>query len=190
MKKNVFKELFRSTFYISAFTFGGGFVIVPLMRKRFVEDLKWIDEKEMLNMVAVAQSSPGAIAVNTAILIGFKVAGIFGAAFTILGTVTPPFIILSVISFFYSSFRDNAVIGALLGGMQAGVAAVIAEVVTAMGANIIREKKIFSTILMVLAFSAVYFLKVNVIYIILICGLLGALAAVCRKSKEKREAQK
>jgi len=189
VEKNTYRKLFWSTFYISAFTFGGGFVIVPLLRKRFVDDLKWIDENEMLDMIAIAQSSPGAIAVNTSILIGYKVAGALGAALTILGTVLPPFIILSVISFFYAAFRDNEIIGALLKGMQAGVAAVIAEVVTSMGANIIKEKNTLSTITMIAAFTAVYFFKVNVVLIIIACGLLGALAAMYRKRKKLREVQ-
>lgn len=92
--------LFSSTFVLSAFTFGGGFVIVPLMKKKYVEDLKWIEEEEMLNMIAIAQSSPGAIAVNAAIMVGYKMAGILGALITTFGTVLPPLIILTVVSFF------------------------------------------------------------------------------------------
>lgn len=81
MKKNlkIYWTLFKSTFYLSAFTFGGGFVIIPLMRKKFVEELGWIEEKEMLDLTAIAQSSPGAIAVNAAIIIGYRIGGIGGA---------------------------------------------------------------------------------------------------------------
>ena len=71
--------LFTSTFTLSAFTFGGGFVIIPLMRKKFVEQLHWIDEEEMMDLTAIAQSSPGAIAVNASILVGYRVAGVHGA---------------------------------------------------------------------------------------------------------------
>ena len=90
--------LFTSTFTLSAFTFGGGFVIIPLMRKKFVEQLHWIDEEEMMDLTAIAQSSPGAIAVNASILVGYRVAGVPGALVTVLGTVLPPLIILSIIS--------------------------------------------------------------------------------------------
>ena len=93
-------QLFLSTFYISAFTFGGGYVIIPLMKKKFADELHWIDDEEMLNLAAIAQSSPGPLAVNAAIIIGYGVAGIPGALVTVLGTVLPPLIIISVISAF------------------------------------------------------------------------------------------
>ena len=74
VKKSIYRKLFISTFYLSAFTFGGGYVIVPLMKKKFVDDLNYIEEEEMLNLVAIAQSSPGPVAVNASILLGYKVA--------------------------------------------------------------------------------------------------------------------
>ena len=96
-KHNIKKllTLFSTTLYISAFTFGGGFVIVTFMKRKFVDQLKWIDEKEMLDFTALAQSSPGAIAVNAAILVGWKVCGFAGMLTAILGTILPPMIILS-----------------------------------------------------------------------------------------------
>ena len=97
-------------------------MIVPLMRKRFVEELGWIEEQEMLDMTAIAQSSPGAIAVNAAILVGYHVAGISGALLTVLGTVIPPMIIISVISMFYQAFRDNPVVNLVMAGMLCIVA--------------------------------------------------------------------
>ena len=116
-KKNLLWKLFVSTFYISAFTFGGGYVIVSLMKKKFVDEYHWIEEDEMLDLVAIAQSSPGAIAVNGAIVVGFKLAGLPGTLVVILGTIIPPFLIISVISIFYAAFRDNFVISRLLLGM-------------------------------------------------------------------------
>lgn len=176
MKKiKLYWKLFTSTFYISAFTFGGGFVIVPLMKKKFVDDLKWIEEKEMLDLTAIAQSSPGAIAVNASILIGYRIAGIIGAMITILGTILPPLIIITAISYFYDFFKDNAVIAALLKGMQAGIAAVILDVVLSMGGKIVKEKSVISILLMIAAFVAVYFLKINVFFIIIGSGLIGFL---------------
>ena len=100
-------KLFFGMLYISAFTFGGGFVIVTFMKRKFVDELGWIDEQEMLDMTALAQSSPGAIAVNAAILVGWKVEGFIGMAVSVLGTVIPPMVILSVISLFYRLFADN-----------------------------------------------------------------------------------
>lgn len=172
-KKNIYIKLFTSTFYLSAFTFGGGFVIIPLMKKKFVDDLQWVEEDEMLNLAAIAQSSPGAVAVNAAILLGYRVAGVPGAMVTILGTILPPFITLSIISLFYAAFRDNIVVNAVLKGMQSGVAAVIADVVLNLGGNVMKGKDIISILVMAAAFIATFFFKVNVMYIILVCGCIG-----------------
>ena len=140
-KSESFMETFISTLYLSAFTFGGGYVIVTLMKKKFVDDLHWIDEKEMLDLVAIAQSSPGAIAVNGAIVVGYKLAGIAGVLVSILGTILPPFVIISVISAFYQAFRSNFFISQMLEGMQAGVGAVIASVTYEMGAGIVKRRR-------------------------------------------------
>jgi chromate transporter len=182
-KKNIYIKLFISTFYLSAFTFGGGYVIIPLMKKKFVDDLQWIEDDEMLNLTAIAQSSPGAVAVNAAILLGYRVAGILGALVTILGTVLPPFITLSVISIFYTAFRDNIVVNAVLKGMQAGVAAVIADVVLNLGSNVLKQKDIVSMIIMVGAFIATFFFKINVMYIVLVCGCMGAAKILIQMKK-------
>ena len=168
-------KLFISTLYLSAFTFGGGYVIITLMKKKFVDEYHWIDEEEMLDLVAIAQSAPGPIAVNGAIVIGYKLAGVPGLLVSILGTVTPPFVILSIVSLFYTAFRENLYIGMMLEGMQAGVGAVIASVVYDMGEGIVRGKKYISILIMVLSFIAVYFLNISAVYIIMACGVLGAL---------------
>jgi len=188
MKRNgkLYLKLFLSTFQLSAFTFGGGYVIVSLMKKKFVEKYKWIDEREMLDMVAIAQSSPGAIAVNTSILLGYKIAGVLGALMTIIGTILPPLIIISIISLFYAKFRDNAIVSALLLGMQAGVAAVIISTVTDLIGGVLKEKKIFSIIIMIVAFVAVFFLKVNVALIIVAAALIGLGTFFYKKHKEKK----
>lgn len=189
-KKNIYLKLFLTTFYISSFTFGGGYVIVPLMKRKFVDDMKWVEEEEMLNLVAIAQSSPGAIAVNASIIIGYRIAGIPGALFTILGTVLPPLIIISLISLFYTAFSTNMVVSAALKGMQAGVAAVIADIVLCMGGNVVKEKSIVSTLIMIGAFIATYFFGVNIILIILVCGLIGFLQLLINSRHEKGDAQK
>ena len=173
-KKSTYLTLFKSTFYLSAFTIGGGYVIVPLMKKKFVDDLHWIKEEEMLNLTAIAQSSPGPVAVNAAILLGYRVARILGALITILGTILPPFITLCIISVFYAAFRDNIVVNSVLKGMQAGVAAVIADVVINLGGNVIKQKDMVSVIVLACAFFATYIWKVNVMYIILAGGCTGA----------------
>ncbi len=168
-------KLFWSTFQLSAFTFGGGFVIIPLMRKKFVTQLKWIDEQEMLDITAIAQSSPGAMAVNASILVGYHVGGILGSLITVLGTILPPMIILSVISFFYAAFRSNPIVNMVMKGMQAGVAAVICDVVLTMGRTVLSSRRLLPLVVLVASFVAVYFFKVNIILVILVCGVIGAM---------------
>ena len=191
MKKNENRKLllwkiFASTLYLSAFTFGGGYVIVTLMKKKFVDEYHWIEENEMLDLVAIAQSSPGAIAVNGAIVVGYKLAGVLGAVISIFGTIIPPFAIISIISVGYEAFRDNYIISQLLEGMQAGVGAVIASVTFEMGRQIGKEKDTASVLIMTGAFLASCILKINVVYIVITCGILGVIRTFLAKRRECR----
>ena len=153
------------------------------MKKKFVDKLHWIEENEMLDLVAIAQSSPGAIAVNGAIVVGYKLAGILGALVAIIATIIPPFVIISLVSVFYNAFRDNFIISSLLEGMQAGVGAVIASVVFDMGVDVVREKSAASDIIMALSFIAACFLDVNVVYIVLVCAALGVVRTLLQKRR-------
>lgn len=176
MRENTqtFRKLFWSTFKLSACTFGGGFVIIPLMRKKFVEELHWIEEQEMLDLTAIAQSSPGAIAVNAAVLIGYHVAGVPGALLSVLGTALPPLVIISIVSLFYQTFRDNPIVNMAMMGMTAGVAAVICDVVLTMGMTILKQKRLLPVLILLTSFIAVRFWGINIILIILLCGIVGA----------------
>lgn len=182
-KRKVLLKLFFSTLYLSAFTFGGGYVIVTLMKKKFVDNYKWIDENEMLDLVAIAQSSPGPIAVNGAIVTGYKLAGVLGAIVAIIATVIPPFVVISVISVAYDAFRDNFIVSKMLQGMQAGVGAVIASVVYDMAMDIFKMKSAESVIIMALAFIAACVFNVNVVYIVIVCALIGVAHALINKRK-------
>ena len=181
----VLPKLFFSTLYISAFTFGGGYVIVTLFKKKFVDEYKWIDEQEMLDLVAIAQSSPGAIAVNGAIVVGYKLAGIPGAITASVATILPPFFIISLISVFYTAFRENFIVSQMLSGMQAGVGAVIASVVWDMASGITEEKSTPSLLIMAGAFLATCFFNVNVVYVVIVCGLIGVSRTFLGKRKER-----
>lgn len=174
-------QLFSATLYISACTFGGGFVIVTFMRRRFVEQLHWLDEREMLDFTALAQSAPGAIAVNAAVLVGWRVAGFCGMLAAALGTVLPPMVILSVISLGYRAFADNRCVALALGGMQAGVAAVVLDVVCGLGGTVLRERSPLHIAVMAAAFIAGALLGVNVVYVILAAALAGVGHALLRR---------
>lgn len=182
-KGEILKKLFLSTLYLSAFTFGGGYVIVTLMKTKFVNQYHWIDEEEMLDLVAIAQSCPGAIAVNGAIVVGYKLAGLTGVLCSVVATVIPPFVILSAISFCYAAFRSNLIVGWMLNGMQSGVGAVIMEVSWGMASGIVKEKQYLSIIIMVAAFIANYFYKVSAIVLILLCIALGVILTLYREKK-------
>ena len=182
-RKTILWKLFISTLYLSAFTFGGGYVIVTLMKNKFVDEYHWIEENEMLDLVAIAQSSPGAIAVNGAIVVGYKLAGVVGIFITILGTILPPFIVLTVVSIFYNAFKSDWLISQLLEGMQAGVGAVIASVTVDMAAPIVKEKNHLSLIIMCVAFIAACVFSVNVVYIVIACGVIGVIRTLLLKRR-------
>ena len=181
----VLLRLFLSTLYLSTFTFGGGYVIVTLLKNTFVDKYHWIDEEEMLDLVAIAQSSPGAIAVNAAILVGWRVGGFPGMLTAVLGTIIPPMAILSLISFFYTAFATNLYVALVLKGMQAGVAAVILDVVCGLGGNVIKLHKPVYLVIMAAAFAATFFLKINVIYIIIAAAVMGIILEILNRKGGK-----
>lgn len=180
MNKKTLWKLFTTMFSISAFTFGGGFAIIGLMKKKIVDELKWISNEEMLDYTAMAQLSPGAIAVNAAILVGYKVMAFPGMLVAILGTIFPPIIILSIISLFYHFFISNIYVSMFLNGLRAGVAAVIVNVVFDLGGNVLKEHSIYYDLIMILTFVAIFFFHVSAILIVLIVLLLGIVSAVWR----------
>ena len=189
-EKRLYWKLFWATFQLSAFTFGGGYVIVPLMRRKFVMNLHWLEDDEMLDLTAIAQSTPGAMAVNASVLVGYRVAGLPGALISVLATVLPPFLILSVISLFYTQFRDNWAVNVVLKGMQAGVAAVSCDVVVSMGWNIFKLRRVLPVIMMAGAFVASWFFDVNVVLVILLCAVVGAIDTWRRERAGKKEGKK
>ena len=183
-KRAILKKLFFSTLYLSTFTFGGGYVIVSLLKTKFVDELHWIDENEMLDLIAIAQSSPGAIAVNGAIVVGYKLAGMPGIFCAILGAILPPFVIITAISAFYTAFKENFFIQNMLSGMRAGVGAVIISVVYDMGRGVAKLRSPILIMIMIVAFLANYYFKINVILIILLTALIGAIRTVVSAKKE------
>ncbi len=181
--RHTLAQLFFSMLYISAFTFGGGFVIITFMKRKFVDGLHWIDDQEMLDLAALAQSSPGAIAVNAAILVGWRIGGFLGMVVSVIGTILPPLTILSVISFFYAAFATNPYVALVLKGMQSGVAAVILDVVCNLGMGVVKTKSAVHMVVMAVAFCATFFFGVNVVYIILAAAVLGIVLALTQHKK-------
>lgn len=189
MKKDYSKlwTLFRSMFMLSACTFGGGFVIVSLMKKKFVEELQWLEEDEMLDVTAITQSAPGPLMTNAAVIVGYRTAGIVGALTAILGSILPPMIILSVISVFYEQFRTNPYIATALQVMRAGVAAVIFDVVINLAGNVWNTKRVLYMAMMIIAFIATCFFDVSAMIIIFTCLGIGLVDLLLTRKKDKGE---
>ena len=172
-KVQIYFELFKQIFVLSACTFGGGFVIIGMIRKVFVDKLHWITEDEILDLTVIAQSTPGPLGVNMAVITGYRICGVPGALVCALAASLPPMLIISVISVFYNKFKDNRIIALLLQVMRAGVAAVIVDVVIDLTEKVIKTKKVLWMTLMVVAFIALVVFKVNIIWLIMICGAVG-----------------
>ena len=183
-KAKLFWILFKSTFTLSAFTIGGGYVIVPLMRKLFVDKYQWIDEQEMLDLIAIAQASPGVMAVNTSLLIGYKIAGVAGALITLLGTILPPLITLTIFSYIYGAIKDNVVIKTLFYGMSIGVAIVILDAVVSMGKTIVVKKQIVPILVMIGAFILAYVVGINIVLVILASAAVGIITTLVSPTKK------
>lgn len=181
-------KLFCSNFAISSVTFGGGFVIASLMKQKYVDQLHWFEEDEMLDLTAIAQSSPGPIPVNVSVLIGYRLYGVLGAVVGIISMALPPFLIISVISLFYDQFRTNPIIATALAVMRAGVAAVIFNVVWDLAKNVCKTRRLLYLAEMAAAFMAVAIFGVSAMVVILCClgvGLADCLVMLYRDKNRK-----
>ena len=171
--RHFYWKLFQSTFLISAFTVGGGFVIIPLLRAKYVDEYGWLDDKETLNLVSIAQSMPGVVAVNAAIILGYRMAGLRGALTALAATVLPPLVTLSVISCAYDWFATNPYVRYALKGMQCGATALIVNVAIDLLQKQWRKKLLWPLAIIVGTFVANFFFGVNIMLLVVIDGLLG-----------------
>ena len=154
--------LFGVNLYISTFTFGGGYIVIPMIRKIFVQQKQLFTESELLEMAAIAQSSPGAIAVNLSVLAGRRTLGLAGALISAVGAVLPSFIILALISSCYDAFRTQPVINACLKGMEAGVAALIVQLVYEM-----KQKQTLHSLILPVTFFCGFILEIPAMTLLL-----------------------
>jgi len=152
--------------FISTFTFGGGYVVVPMIRKYYVEKKRLFSNDELMEMAAVAQSSPGAIAINLSVLAGKKVAGLPGVFINAICSIIPPLVILGLISNWYAAFAANVTVMTVLKGMQACVTALIIDIVIDMYQLIRQESSRLLRLLIPISFVANAIFNLNVIYIL------------------------
>ncbi len=187
MKKGIkmYVWLLATNLFISAFTFGGGYIVVPMVRCFFVAKKHYFSEEDLVNMAAVAQSTPGAIAINLSALAGYKVAGIVGASISCIAAVIPPLVILTAVSAFYKVFILNTIIVAVLKGMEAGVAALMVDLIIDMCSLILKKKSLLLSAMIPLSFIANFILGINVALILLFCCLLCIFQVFCNRGKTK-----
>ncbi len=186
MKQNIKKYvwLFAANLFISAFTFGGGYIVVPMVRRFFVVKKQYFTEEDLIDMAAIAQSSPGAIAINLSALAGYRIAGIAGVLISCSAAVVPPLAILTFVSAFYKTFVSNMIITAVLKGMEAGVAALMVDLITAMCALILKKKSFFLSVMIPLSFAANFVLGINAAMILFVCCFLCILQVFYKKRRE------
>ena len=175
MKKISSFELFISFFKTNMITFGGGYAIMPIIKKVYVDDKKILVEDDMLDLIALAQSIPGAMAINTSMLVGYKLRGTLGALVSLVGAFLPPLLIISIISVFYQIFQTNPIIQAILGGMRGAVSAVMIFAAYNMFTSLLKTNRMFSLTLMSIAFVLAWFTSISVGYIMLSAGIIGFL---------------
>lgn len=164
-------ELFLTFLKIGAFTFGGGYAMIPLIQKETVEVKKWIKDEDILEIVAIAESTPGPIAVNSATFVGYKTAGTLGALFATFGVVLPSFVVISVISLVLSEFEHLNVVKYAFFGIRAGVLALIVKALVSMMKK--SEKKLIPALISLGAFIFSGILGINVILILICAAVVG-----------------
>lgn len=179
--------LFFINLLISAFTFGGGYVVIPMIRKYFVLQKKMFAEEELMEMAAIAQSSPGAIAVNLSSLAGFRVAGFTGAMVSCVAAVLPALVILSLVSAWYGAFADNIAVAAVLKGMEAGVAAVIVSLVLDMYKTVLSEKNRLLCLLPPAVFLGNFFWGLPVALLLLSCCIICLIPVWINKKRRTQD---
>ena len=167
--------LFKSTFIISMFTVGGGYVIIPLLKAKYVDEFHWISDEETLNMVAIAQSTPGIMAVNTAIMLGYRMAGVFGALTGMFATILPPLIIISVVASFYDLVAQNEQVKFILKGMQCGATALLLNVAIDLLQKQFSKKLLLPIAIIFGTFVANIFFDANIMLLVAIDGAIGFL---------------
>ena len=178
------KELFSFYmifFRMSAVTFGGGYAMLPILRREFVDNLKWMDEETIMDYYALSQSLPGLIAVNVSIFIGYRYKGVVGAVVAALGMVSPCILIITAIALFMSGFRDNVYVQNALGGVSICVVALILQAVLGLWKKGVKDK--LGIVIFAAVFALNMFTDISPIILVVGCGLVGIIAGSLRKGK-------
>lgn len=183
MKKAV--QLFLSFLKIGVFTFGGGYAMIPLIQKETVEKRRWINDDDLLEIVAIAELTPGPIAINTATFVGFRICGFFGALFATLGVIIPSLFIILVISFVLKEFQNIKLVQYAFNGIRAGVLALIIKAMCSMYKQC--PKNALAYIVTAVAFVLTAFLHFDVMIVTIGCALLGIVSYMLISVRSKND---
>lgn len=164
-------EIFSAFFKIGAFTFGGGHAMVPLIQKEVVDEKGWIEAEDFIDILALAQTAPGPVAANTSVFVGYKLVGVPGAVWALLGTVLPSFMVILAIAMYFTRIADSLIIQAAFSGIRPAVVALVASAAINIGKTAVRDLK--GITICVLAFLAVAIIGVHPIPVIIGSGILG-----------------
>lgn len=184
-KPNVYTTLFITFFKIGAFTFGGGYAMIPLIQREMVENHGWLKDDEILNMLAIAESTPGPISINSATFVGYRVGGILGAILATLGTILPSVIIISILSQFITYYTKIQWLAWIFDGIRAGVAVLIINAVIKFFKQCPNNGFVWS--IMIPCFIAAAFFNFDVILLLAAAGLLGILRQLWILKKEEQK---
>ncbi|MBQ8588314.1 MAG: chromate transporter [Clostridia bacterium] len=177
-------ELFITFFKIGAFTFGGGYAMIPLIQKEVVENKNWVSDEDILDIVAIAESTPGPIAINSATFIGFKTAGVKGSFLATLGVVLPSFVIISVIAYLLTEFADIKWVQYAFFGIRAGVLALVTKSLCTMYKK--APKGLIAYIITLLAFVLVAFAGINALTVIALSAVIGLIVSEIKIRRSKQ----
>lgn len=177
--------LFLTFFKIGAFTFGGGYAMIPLIQKEVVDNHKWVTADDILEVIAIAESTPGPIAINAATFVGYKFGGFLGAFCATLGVVVPSFTVIALLSSVISRFQDNRVVQYAFYGIRAGVLALLVKAMI----NMYRKcpKSPVAYFIFAFSFVMVALLDIKAIYVLIGCALIGLGASLLAKRKEAQK---
>lgn len=166
-------EIFLSIFKIGAFTFGGGYAMIPLIEQEVVNNKKWLNKDEFMDVLVVAQSLPGAMAINASIFLGYRIAGILGAISALIAVILPSFIIIILIAAFFMQFRNNYYVNAAFMGITAAVPMLVLVGAISLAKGI--PKNLRSLITILISLIALIFFHINHVVVIIVSGVYGAI---------------
>ena len=181
------KDLFLTSLKLGAFTFGGGYAMFPLLQREYSQNKGYFTDDEMLDILAVAQSLPGMLAINACILIGYRLCSYLGAFVAVLGIALPSLIVMSIISLFYVQFSTNLYVIAALKGIRVAVIALLVQAVIKLGKQ--GVKGLFGWIMAVSAFLLAILSNIHLIFIILASCIIGILYMYLFEKNDESKSQ-